>query len=47
MLVYFDSDYPVDPFSLPETYLAIAFAVVAALVVGDVIRRRKGLQFST
>ncbi len=47
MLVYFDSDYPVNPFSLPETYLAIAFAVVAALVVGDVIRRRKGLQFST
>jgi hypothetical protein len=47
MLVYFDSDYPVDPFSLPEIGLAIAFSVIAVLVVGDVVRRRRGLRFRT
>jgi hypothetical protein len=47
MLVYFDSDYPVDPFSFPETRLAIAFSVIAVLVVGDIVRRRKGLRFRT
>jgi hypothetical protein len=47
MLVYFDSDYPVDPFSLPETRLVIAFSVIAVLVVGDIVRRRKGLRFRT
>jgi hypothetical protein len=45
MLVYFDSDYPVDPFSLPETRLVIAFSLIAVLVVGDVVRRRRGLKF--
>jgi len=44
MFVYLDSDYPVDPFSLPETYLAIAFSVIAVLVVGDIVRRKKGLR---
>ena len=47
MLVYFDSDYPVDPFSIPEIGLAIAFSVIAVLVVGDVVRRRRGLRFRT
>jgi hypothetical protein len=47
MFVYFDSDYPVDPFNLPEIGLAIAFSVIAVLVVGDVVRRRRGLRFRT
>ncbi len=47
MFVYFDSDYPVDPFNLPETGLVIAFSVIAVLVVCDVVRRRKGLRFRT
>lgn len=47
MFVYFDSDYPVDPFNLPAIGLAIAFSVIAVLVVGDVVRRRKGLRFRT
>ena len=47
MLVYFDSSYPVDLFSLPETRFAIALVVISALVVGDIVRRRKGLRFRT
>jgi hypothetical protein len=44
MFVYFDSDYPVDPFNLPAIGLAIAFSVIAVFVVGDVVRRRRGLR---
>ena len=44
MFVYLDSDYPVGPFSLPETYLAIAFSVIAVLVAGDSVRRKKRLR---
>jgi len=47
MFVYFDSDYPVDPFNLPAIGLAIAFSVIAVFVVGDVVRRRRGLRFRT
>ena len=47
MLVYFDSDYPVNPFSIPEIRLAIAFSVIAVLVVGDIVRRKKGLRLRT
>ncbi len=47
MLVYFDSDYPMDPFNLPETRLVIAVSIIAVLVVGDVVRRRRGLRFRT
>ncbi len=47
MLVYFDSDYPVNLFNLPEARLAMAFSVIAVLVVGDIVRRRKGLRLHT